>query len=352
MALVSKAARIRWKPLLGGAAALAVVVGVFVFVLPRVIDYADVWDAIRDIPPVWIGVLAVAAVLNVITFAPTLMAALPGLRLRAALAVTLASTASTYIAPGGAAVGAAFTFAMLRAWGFRGQQATIGVAVSSVFNLMFTFGAPAIALTLLTIEGGTNPLLRTAAVAGLIVFTIVLFSFALGLWNERQAEMLGDAAARATSWLLARIGRDPVGWSGATFAEFRADAVSVLKRRWPALTAGTLSGHLTVYLLLLLSLRAVGVGSDDVTIVESFAAWSLVRLIAALPLTPGGFGIVELGLSGTLIAFGGDQGEVLAAVLVYRFLTVVPPLVLGTLAAVTWRRHHPGWQHEDEATAA
>jgi uncharacterized protein (TIRG00374 family) len=351
MALVSKAATVRWKPLLGGVAAIVVVVGVFVFVLPRVIDYGDVWEAISEMPPAWMAVLFVAAALNVVTFAPTLMAALPGLRFRPALAVTLASTASTYIAPGGAAVGMAFTFAMLRGWGFRGQQATIGVAVSSVFNLLFTFSAPAIALTLLTIEGGTNPLLRTAAVAGLIVFTIVLFSFALGLWNERQAEMLGDAAARAVSWLLRRIGRGPVGWTGATFVEFRGNAVSLLKRRWPALTAGTLSGHLTVYLLLLLSLRAVGVGSDDVTIAESFAAWSLVRLIAALPLTPGGFGIVELGLSGSLIAFGGDQGEVLAAVLVYRFLTVVPPLVLGTLAAVTWRRHHPGWQ-EEEASAA
>jgi uncharacterized protein (TIRG00374 family) len=352
MALASKASTIRWKPLLGGAAAIAVVVAVFVFVLPRVIDYGEVWDAIRGVPPVWIAVLAVAAVLNIVTFAPTLMAALPGLRLRAALAVTLASTASTYVAPFGAAVGAAFTFAMLRAWGFRGQQATIGVAVSSVFNLLFTFSAPAVALTLLTIEGGTHPVLRTAAVAGLIVFTIVLFSFALALWNERQAEMLGDAASRAANWLLRRMGREPVAWTGATFAEFRGDAVRVLKTRWPVLTAGTLSGHLTVYLLLVLSLHAVGVDNDEISIAESFAAWSLVRLIAAVPITPGGFGIVELGLSGSLIAFGGNQGEVLAAVLVYRFLTVVPPLVLGTLAAVTWRRHHPRWQEDEQTPAA
>jgi uncharacterized protein (TIRG00374 family) len=101
-----------------------------------------------------------------------------------------------------------------------------------------------------------------------------------------------------------------------------------------------------------LSLHAVGVDNDEISIAESFAAWSLVRLIAAVPITPGGFGIVELGLSGSLIAFGGNQGEVLAAVLVYRFLTVVPPLVLGTLAAVTWRRHHPRWQEDEQTPAA
>jgi uncharacterized protein (TIRG00374 family) len=107
-----------------------------------------------------------------------------------------------------------------------------------------------------------------------------------------------------------------------------------------------------VYLLLLLSLRSVGVDNTEVSIAESFAAWSLVRVIASLPLTPGGFGLVEIGLSGSLIAFGGNSEEVLAAVLIYRFLTVVPPLILGTLATITWRRHHPGWETEEEPQPA
>jgi hypothetical protein len=32
--------------------------------------------------------------------------------------------------------------------------------------------------------------------------------------------------------------------------------------------------------------------------------------------------------------------------MIYRVLTVAPPLLLGVLAALTWRRHHPGWQAE------
>jgi uncharacterized protein (TIRG00374 family) len=346
MALASKAATVRWKPLLGGAAAVVFLAAIFVFALPRVIDYGEVWDALRNVPPAWMAVLAAAAAVNLATFPPTLMAAMPGLRFRPALAVTLASTASTYIAPGGAAVGMAFTYAMLRGWGIRGQAATLGVGVSGVFNLLFTFSAPAIALALLTLEGGTHAVLRTAALVGLIVFTLVIGAFSLALSSPRQAEWLGDAAARAANWILARAGRPPAGWSGTTFSRFRGDAVHLLKRRWPALTAGTLSGHLTVYLVLILAMRAVGIDGDEVSIIESFAAWSLVRLFAAIPITPGGFGVVELGLTGSLIAFGGPRGEVLAAVLVYRFLTVVPPLVLGAVFGATWRRHHPGWAEE------
>ena len=50
---------------------------------------------------------------------------------------------------------------------------------------------------------------------------------------------------------------------------------------------------------------------------------------------------MELGLTGLLVGFGGSNAAVVAAVLVYRFLTLVPTLVLGLLAAATWRRHRP-----------
>ena len=116
-------------------------------------------------------------------------------------------------------------------------------------------------------------------------------------------------------------------------------------------TLTTLAGHLTVWLVLVASLRAVGVGPDEVSLVESFAAWSLVRLLTAIPITPGGLGIVELGLTGTLVGFGGARDEVVAAVLLYRALTFLPPLPLGLLAALTFRRGHPGELDAEEATA-
>jgi putative heme transporter len=336
----------RWRGPLGVAVSLAFAGAVVLFVLPRVIDYGEVRGALADMSWPWLAVLTAVAALNIVTFAPTLMAALPGLRFRPALAVTLSSTASTYIAPGGAAVGIAATYAMLRGWGFRGRGATLAVAVTSAWNILFTFSAPAIALLLLSIEGGSNPALRTAATAGLAVFAALLGAFALGLRSARQARALGDHAARLVSRALRVLGREPVSWDGETLAAFRDEAVVLLKSRWPWLTVGTLAGHMTVYLVLAVTLPAVGIGRDEVSIPESFAAWSLVRLLAALPLTPGGFGIVEIGLSGSLIAFGGDEPRVFAAVLVYRFLTVVPPVLLGALSAATWRRHHPGWEDE------
>jgi uncharacterized membrane protein YbhN (UPF0104 family) len=105
------------------------------------------------------------------------------------------------------------------------------------------------------------------------------------------------------------------------------------------LTLASFAGSLTVFVVLLASLRALGVSSSEVTAVEAFAAWALVRLIGTVPITPGGIGIVELGLTGALVGFGGSNAGVVAAILVFRFLTMVPTLVLGLFAAATWRRH-------------
>ena len=155
----------------------------------------------------------------------------------------------------------------------------------------------------------------------------------LVLYSDRLADDIGDAAARLASWVKAKFHRQPVPWNGASFERFRTDAVDLLRRRWHALTLATFAGSFTVFLVLLLSLRALQVPADQVTIVQAFAAWSLARLLGSIPITPGGIGVVELSLTGTLVGFGGNNAGVVAAVLVYRFLTMVPTLVLGLISA-------------------
>jgi uncharacterized protein (TIRG00374 family) len=98
-------------------------------------------------------------------------------------------------------------------------------------------------------------------------------------------------------------------------------------------------GTMSVFLVLIVALRVTGVETGTVTLIEAFTAWSLVRLLTALPLTPGGIGITELGLVGTLTQFGGEEAKVVAAVLLFRALTVLPPIGIGAIVAFTWRRN-------------
>jgi uncharacterized protein (TIRG00374 family) len=86
------------------------------------------------------------------------------------------------------------------------------------------------------------------------------------------------------------------------------------------------------------SLRAVGVSSAEVSFGEVFAAWALIRILTTIPITPGGLGVVELGLTGALVSFGGHRAPVVAAVLLYRVLTYVPPIAIGGVCLLVWRR--------------
>jgi putative heme transporter len=329
------------KQLLVIAGGIALVVLTFAYLLPRIADYRDVWDVIMTLTWEWAAALAAATVLNVLTFAPPWMVTLPGLRVRSALALTQASTALTYLVPGGAAVGLASSFGLLRSWGFSANAISRAVTLTGVWNQFANFTFPIVALFLLTATGSPGGLLTTAAFVGAAVLGVAVSGFALALWSAKLAREIGDAASTFVSWVLAKVRRGPVGPWGKAFAVFREDTVDLLRRRWHVLTLATLAGQLTVFVVLLMCLRAFEVPDSAVSVVEAFAAWSLARLLTIVPLTPGGLGVVELGLTGALVGFGGANAPVVAAVLVYRFLTVVPTLALGLLALATWKRHRP-----------
>jgi putative heme transporter len=330
------------RSLLGVGLGIAVVVATFAFILPKIADYRDVWDVVKTLSWKDMALLAGATALNLVTFAPPWMAALPGLRFPQAFVVTQASTASTYVAPGGVAVGMALSYAMLRAWGFVSAAVGLAVALTGIWNQLAMLAFPTLALVLLTFTGDAHTALDTVAFLGLAILIVLVAAFAAALSTPRLARRIGDLAARIVSWAKRLIHRKPVAWDGESFVRFRDRTNALLKRRWHVLTLATLAGHFTVFLVLLTSLRVLDVSGSEVSAVEAFAAWSLVRLLGSIPITPGGLGVVELGLTTALVGFGGDQVEIVAAVLVYRFLTIVPTLVIGLLAGVTWKRYRPG----------
>jgi putative heme transporter len=330
------------KRLLGAAGSIAVVVLVFVFVLPRIANYGDVLDVVGGLDWQDWAVLAIAVLFNLATFPPPWMAALPGLGYREAMAMTQASTALSIVSPAGAAVGMAASYSMLRSWRFEAGAVGLAVAVTGIWNQLANLAFPVVALALLTAEGQDHPALRTAALIGVIALIVAITAFTLILSRAKWALSIGDRAARLANRALRVVRKGPVGWGGATFARFRSRALGLLRRRWHVITVATLAGHLTVFVLLLVCLRVTGITESEVTVVEAFAAWALVRILGALPLTPAGVGVVEVGLTGALVAFGAPNAEAVAATLLYRALTVLPTLALGLLAAATWRTHHPG----------
>ncbi|MFL5933048.1 MAG: YbhN family protein [Gaiellaceae bacterium] len=329
------------KRVLLGAVSLAIVVATFVYFLPTIANYGEVWGVVKDLSWQRILVLLGATALNLVTFAPPWMVALPGLAFLQALTVTQASTALSIVVPGGIAAGVAGSYGILRAWGFAGRDVARAITLTGLWNQFLNLTFPIVAVFLLAITGESTAALATIAFVGVAILGVVVSGFVLILLSSRLAEDIGNVAARFASWGLAKIRRGPVSWNGASFERFRLEAGDLLERRWHLLTLTSLAGQLTVFLLLLVSLRALDVPASEVNLVEAFAAWSVARLVGSVPITPGGIGVVELALTGTLVGFGGNNAGVVASVLVYRFLTAVPTLLLGLGAAFTFRRRMP-----------
>ena len=326
---------------LAAGVGLAVILGTYIFVLPEFANYGDVWAAVKDLSWRWIAILLATVALNIATFAPPWMAALPGLRFLPALTVTQASTASTYLAPGGPAVGVGLSAAILLDWGFNAGAVTLAVTLTGIWNQLAILGFPIVAFAVLTLTGGNGAALQTAAALGLVAFLGVAGAFAAAIASGPMASRIGDFAARVANCLLRLVRRGPVAWDGRSFVRFRAAAIGLLPRRWHVLTLTTLAGQLSVFLVLFASLRALGVAPTEVSAIEAFAAWSLARVIGSLPVTPGGLGLVEVGLTTVLVGFGGNRAGVVASVLLYRFLTIAPTLLLGAAAGASWRRYRP-----------
>ena len=323
---------------LGRAFSLIVVVGVFAFVLPRVANYGEVADAVADLSGTDIAILIACAAINLLTFAPPWMAALPSLSMSRALIMSQASTAASSVLPGGDAIGLAFSFHALRVWGFSANENAVAISATGIWNQFANVGFAVVAVAGLSLTGQSNALLTTAALIGVVALVVAVGLFALALKDEGYARRVGAVAERIANRGLRLIRREPrSGWSEG-LAGFREHAIGLLRRRWLWLTLATLLGHLTVFLVLFASLRTIGVSSAEVSAIEAFAAWSLIRIVTSIPITPGGLGIVELGLTGALVSFGGNQVEVVSAVLVYRVLTYVPPIAIGGICMLVWRR--------------
>jgi putative heme transporter len=290
---------------------------------------------LQDVSWEYLLALLGTTILNVLTFAPPWQVALPGLRFSSALALTQVSTALSIVVPAGAAVGIAGSYGMLRSWGFPSREIGRAVTLVSLWNQFANLSYPIIAVFLLTATGGDSALLATAAFVGVAILGVAIAGLAAVLATERTAGDIGDLIARIVDWVRRKVGRGPVLWGGPSFERFRRDSLDLLRRRWHVLTLATYGGTLTVFLVLLVSLRACGVPGSEVAVAEAFAAWALARLLGSVPITPGGIGVVELGLTGALVGFGGNNAGVVAAVLLYRFLTMVPTVVLGLLATTT-----------------
>ena len=343
---------VTWKRVASAIVSLVVIVAIFYFVIPLIADYDEVFATIRAMTTSEITSLVLIGLWNLVTYWFVIVAALPGLRLREAAVVNQASTAVSNTLPAGGALGVGITLAMLTSWGFTIAAITRSAVVTGIWNNFVKLGMPVLALALLALEGGITPARLTAAAIGIAVLIAAVVVLWMVLKSDRLARAIGRFVGKIVDWFRGRFRKEPLGdWDGRA-AKFRLDTVGLLEHRWLPLTLATLLSHMSLYLVLLVALRHVGVSQEELSWIAVLAAYSFVRLISMVPITPGGVGVVELGYAATLTIGLDDmaRARVVAAILVFRAITYLLPIPLGIASYVIWRVNN-SWRMTDEERA-
>ena len=151
------------------------------------------------------------------------------------------------------------------------------------------------------------------------------------------------------SFFLKLFRKPPRTDTGDRAVKFRADTIGLVERRWIRLTWTTILSQVTLAVVLLLSLRSMGVSEQEVSTAQVFAVFSFSRLLSAVPITPGGVGVIDLGYIGGLAAAApaDEKAAVVGAVLMFRALTFGVQIPLGAFtyliykAKKDWRREAP-----------
>jgi uncharacterized protein (TIRG00374 family) len=319
--------------------ALAVILAVFGFIFPRIASYSAAWNDVRSLTAAWIFTLIGVTVLNLFTGWWFITTCLPGLSLRRAAAMNMSSTAVANTVPGGGAIALGVSWSMASAWGFGVEQFTLYTLVSGLWSQFAKFGTPAVALVALAAVGGANRSLVLAAILGTAVFLGALGAVIWALHSENFMAVLGRFAQRAATKVMGWFHRPGPKNLEAAFLDFKHDASHLIKTRGWLMSVSTLTSDLTGWFVQLACLRACGVTAGEVSWEKSFAGYALIRLLTTIPVTPGGLGVTEVGMTAYLAA-GLDTAltnRVAAAILLSRALTFIVPIPFGAINFTVWR---------------
>jgi uncharacterized protein (TIRG00374 family) len=317
--------------------ALGVVTAVFVGILPRLADLSKARHQAGSMGGLDIATLGIVSVVGLLVYAFVLTAVMPGLSLCQAFVVNQSSTAVANTMPAGGVLGVGVSYRFYGSWGHSRSAITLNVLLTGIGNFLCKLGFPIVALVVLAVSGNASPGLVVAALVGLVAFTIVCAAGALGLASERLAQRVGRGVGAVAGWVRDRFRRPAAADAAAVAVAFRRESIELLRRRGLRLSVGIVAYHATQFALLLVALRGVGVTAGEVSWGEALAAYSTASLLGALPITPGGIGVVELGMTAALIAAGAPNAEAVAAVLVYRTVSYLLPLPLGAVTYFVWR---------------
>jgi putative heme transporter len=314
-----------------GIKVIALVVIVYYVVLPQLAKGRDAWSTLANVN---VALLALGFSLQataLLAYSQLTRAALPRgvIKLGALFRIQLATKALGNVTIAGNAASSALGYRLLTLAGVQGPDAGFALGVAGlgsavVLNLLLW-----LSLLVSIPLSGVNPLYVTGALVGvflLIVFALLVFALLRG--QQTAERLLRRFAARVTFLDEERTGAI-VSRLAQRLREILASP-DLLRRVILWAVANWLLDAASLWVFL----RAFG---GSLRIDSLLVTFCLVNILAVVPLTPGGLGIVDGAYTPLLVGFGLSAATATLGVPSYRVAQFWLPIPLGALMYLTLR---------------
>jgi uncharacterized membrane protein YbhN (UPF0104 family) len=322
-------------------AGIGAVAAVLWLLFTRLVSWSEVTAAVSRLTTSdWLLLVAVSGI-RLAVEPLLLMAATPQLRWPRALPGYLAPTAAAVVVPGPSDLVA--RYAMFRSWGYSGAQTGASVVLVLLYTTFAKVALPLVAAAVLVAFDSSVAQVGTVAMiaAGLLLGGVIVL--ALLLRSDAMARRLGHTAGTATRRVVLVFHVSSPETLATDLAEraarFRDLTGDVVRARTHLAAGAAFAGQAALFAILLVSVRGVGIGSQQLDGVTLFAAFALVQLVTTIPVTPSGLGVAEAAYVVLLTADRSVElaGPVAAAALIYRVFSWLVIVPLGALAWSWWR---------------
>ncbi len=252
------------------------------------------------------------------------------------LRINMSSLAVSHVMPGGTAPGTAVAYRLLTQSGVAGADAGFALAMQGVGSALVLNSLLWSALLVSVFLHGYNPLYAVAAGAGVVLmglFAGVVLALTRG--RNRSVEIIRRVGGHIP-FVDGNTLADQVRRLAERLGQFLADR-QLLARAvlWAAAFWLLDASSLFVFIA---AFRTI------VPPIDLLVAYGLAFVLAVIPITPAGLGVIEGVLIPTLTGFGVPRSTAILGVLAYRLVNFWLPIPLGGAAYLSLRFSGEGWR--------
>ncbi|WP_141015190.1 lysylphosphatidylglycerol synthase transmembrane domain-containing protein [Nocardioides sambongensis] len=327
----------RW----GGRAVLLVITGVGLYVVtPSLLTMFGAWPQLASVEVHWFLILTVLETASLamlwwlarIALAPPKSdTTTPHLGWGTAAAAQLAGHAASKVIPGGAATGGVIQGRVLVTSGQSAGAVVSGLTASNLLTTAVLLLLPVLTIPALAIGPPPAEQLRLGLLVSLIVAVVIVAIGTVALTAPKVVHAVGRAIGTVAHVVRRR-------WT----AQGTADALSAQRERVVAAFAGrwwwavlaAAGNRMFDYAALVAALVAFGAHARPA---EVLLCYVVAQALTFIPITPGGLGFVDAGLTGLLVVIGVPADTALIGTLLYRLFSFWLPIPIGAMVWAGWR---------------